>query len=268
MGACSQPRPVHHQSQLHHVLPAPQNRRGLGSSRPIQRLLWLEALQACPHQSQPSAKLPVLTFLSKLVLVAYIAAKLQAGAGRSGTESQARPSLPWLHAHLSPQAPAQGVLAFFPRRATTDPQTSLQTHLLHLSGTQACVSQSPALVHGGTLGWHCHACEKMKYSAHVTAQGTRAAAVCSKVVLRSGLPSAVSSKRVCSHAQGLGVSASVTPWTAAHQAPLSTGFSRQESWRRLPFPPPGDLQGRGIEPVSLLFPDSAGRVFTTAPPAI
>lgn len=131
MGACSQPRPVHHQSQLHHVLPAPQNRRGLGSSRPIQRLLWLEALQACPHQSQPSAKLPVLTFLSKLVLVAYIAAKLQAGAGRSGTESQARPSLPWLHAHLSPQAPAQGVLAFFPRRATTDPQTSLQTHLLH-----------------------------------------------------------------------------------------------------------------------------------------
>ena len=100
MGACSQPRPVHHQPQLHHVLPAPQNRRGLGSSRPIQRLLWLGALQACPHQSRPSAKLPVLTFLSKLVLVAYIAAKLQAGAGRSGTESWARPSLPWLHAPL------------------------------------------------------------------------------------------------------------------------------------------------------------------------
>ena len=29
----------------------------------------------------------------------------------------------------------------------------------------------------------------------------------------------------------------VTPWTAAHQAPLSTGFSRQEFWRGLPFPP-------------------------------
>ena len=27
-----------------------------------------------------------------------------------------------------------------------------------------------------------------------------------------------------------------TPWTAAHQAPLSTGFSRQESWSGLPFP--------------------------------
>ena len=29
-----------------------------------------------------------------------------------------------------------------------------------------------------------------------------------------------------------------TPWTAAHQAPLSTGFSRQENWSGLPFPPP------------------------------
>ena len=32
-----------------------------------------------------------------------------------------------------------------------------------------------------------------------------------------------------------------TPWAAAHQAPLSIGFSRQEYWSRLPFPPPGDL---------------------------
>ena len=29
-----------------------------------------------------------------------------------------------------------------------------------------------------------------------------------------------------------------TPWTAAHQAPLSTGFSRQEYWNGLPFPSP------------------------------
>ena len=28
----------------------------------------------------------------------------------------------------------------------------------------------------------------------------------------------------------------VTPWTAAHQAPPSTGFSRQEYWSGLPFP--------------------------------
>ena len=30
----------------------------------------------------------------------------------------------------------------------------------------------------------------------------------------------------------------VTLWTAAHQAPLSTGFSRQEYWSGLPFPSP------------------------------
>ena len=30
---------------------------------------------------------------------------------------------------------------------------------------------------------------------------------------------------------------SETPRTAAHQAPLSTGFSRQEYWSGLPFPP-------------------------------
>ena len=33
----------------------------------------------------------------------------------------------------------------------------------------------------------------------------------------------------------------VTPWTVAHQAPLSMGFSRQEYWSGLPFPSPGDL---------------------------
>ena len=42
-----------------------------------------------------------------------------------------------------------------------------------------------------------------------------------------------------------------TPWTVARQAPLSTGFSRQEYWSGLPFPSPGDLPDLGIEPVSL-----------------
>ena len=42
----------------------------------------------------------------------------------------------------------------------------------------------------------------------------------------------------------------VTPWTVACQAPLSTGFSRQEYWRKLPFPSPGDLPNPGIEPLS------------------
>ena len=39
-----------------------------------------------------------------------------------------------------------------------------------------------------------------------------------------------------------------TPWTVAHQALLSMGFSRQEYWSGLPFPPPGDLPDPGIEP--------------------
>ena len=39
-----------------------------------------------------------------------------------------------------------------------------------------------------------------------------------------------------------------TPWTVAYQAPLSMGFSRQESWSGLPFPSPGDLPNPGLNP--------------------
>ena len=42
----------------------------------------------------------------------------------------------------------------------------------------------------------------------------------------------------------------VTPWTAARQPPLSMGFSRQEDWSGLPFPPPRDLPDPGIKPWS------------------
>ena len=55
----------------------------------------------------------------------------------------------------------------------------------------------------------------------------------------------------------------VTPWTVAHQAPLSIGFPRQEYWSGLAFPPPGDLPDPGVKPVS---PALAGRFFTTEPP--
>ena len=40
------------------------------------------------------------------------------------------------------------------------------------------------------------------------------------------------------------------PLAGACQAPLSMGFSRQECWSRLPFPPPGDLPSPGIKPTS------------------
>ena len=42
----------------------------------------------------------------------------------------------------------------------------------------------------------------------------------------------------------------MTPWTVAHQAPLSVGFSGQEYWSELPFPSPGDLPDPEIEPGS------------------
>ena len=41
-----------------------------------------------------------------------------------------------------------------------------------------------------------------------------------------------------------------TPWTVAHQAPLSMGFSRQKYWSGLPCFSPGDLADPGIEPGS------------------
>ena len=42
----------------------------------------------------------------------------------------------------------------------------------------------------------------------------------------------------------------MTPWTVAHQAPLSMGFSRQEYWSGLLFLSPGDLPDPGTEPRS------------------
>ena len=44
-----------------------------------------------------------------------------------------------------------------------------------------------------------------------------------------------------------------TPWTVAHQAPPSMGFSSQEYCSGVPFPSPGDLPNPGIEPRSPAF---------------
>ena len=54
---------------------------------------------------------------------------------------------------------------------------------------------------------------------------------------------------ICSH-----VWLFATPWTEAHQAPLSMGFPRQEYWSGLSFPSPGDLSNPGIEQVSPVSP--------------
>ena len=45
-----------------------------------------------------------------------------------------------------------------------------------------------------------------------------------------------------------------TPWTVAHQAPLSMEFPRQEYWSGLPFPPPEDLPDPGMESESPVSP--------------
>ena len=46
------------------------------------------------------------------------------------------------------------------------------------------------------------------------------------------------------------------------------GFSRQEYWSGLPFPPSGDLPDPGIEPASPISPGLAGGFFTTEPPSL
>ena len=54
-----------------------------------------------------------------------------------------------------------------------------------------------------------------------------------------------------------------TPWTVAHEAPPSMGFSRQEYWSGLPFPSPGDLPNPGIKPGSPALQTDA---LTSEPP--
>ena len=41
-----------------------------------------------------------------------------------------------------------------------------------------------------------------------------------------------------------------TIWIGTRNAPLSMGFSRQEYWSGLPFPPPWDLPNPGMETAS------------------
>ena len=53
-----------------------------------------------------------------------------------------------------------------------------------------------------------------------------------------------------------------TLWTIAHQAPLSTVFSRQEYWSGLLCPPPGDLSHPEVKPMSLTSPALSGGFFT------
>ena len=57
-----------------------------------------------------------------------------------------------------------------------------------------------------------------------------------------------------------------SPWTVVNQAPLSMGFSRQDYWSGLLFPPSGDLPDPGIKPTSYVSPVLAGEFFTAETP--
>ena len=58
----------------------------------------------------------------------------------------------------------------------------------------------------------------------------------------------------------------VTLWTIARQAPLSTGFSRQEYWNGLPCLPPGDHSHPGMEPMFPVSPALQADSLPLAPP--
>ena len=60
----------------------------------------------------------------------------------------------------------------------------------------------------------------------------------------------------------------VTPRIVVIQTPLSMGFSMQESWGELPFPPLWDLPDPEIQPLSLVVPGLAGGFFTTGSPRV
>ena len=56
----------------------------------------------------------------------------------------------------------------------------------------------------------------------------------------------------------------VTPWTVAHQVPLSMGFSKQEYWSGLPCPSPTGVLDSGMKPSSLMSPALTGEFFITS----
>ena len=90
----------------------------------------------------------------------------------------------------------------------------------------------------------------------------------SKIIKRNGTSDNPKLEITLKHCCGLVTRSCLTvkiPWTVAHQAPLSMGFSRQKYWSGLPFSSPGDLPATGIETQAPVLPTvscTAGRSFT------
>ena len=69
---------------------------------------------------------------------------------------------------------------------------------------------------------------------------------------------------MCKSAKSLQSCLTVALWIVGLQAVLFMGFSRQEYWRGLSCPSPGDLPNPGIKPGFRMSPALAGSFFTTS----
>ena len=109
---------------------------------------------------------------------------------------------------------------------------------------------------GGLEGWRAHGkeCEEAEDRLRgpwIRAQGDHEFTPCTRdnesVPLNSQLYNPLCTSAVKSLSR---VRLFTTPWTVAHQAPPSMGFSRQEYWSGLLIPSPGNLPDPGIKPRS------------------
>ena len=77
-----------------------------------------------------------------------------------------------------------------------------------------------------------------------------------------------SSRLACMHVCAESLQSCPILWDPMDYSPpgssLSMGFSRQEYWSGLPYPPCQDLPDPGIEPTFLMSPKLAGGFFTTS----
>ena len=114
------------------------------------------------------------------------------------------------------------------------------------------LSHPVPLGHHRTLGWAPCAIQHVPIAIYFTHCSVYISILIAYFILFSSSPPVF---YVCTSTPGLKIGSSAwcaaTPWTVAHQACPSVGFSRQESWSGLPSPPPGDLPNPGIEPRTL-----------------
>ena len=110
---------------------------------------------------------------------------------------------------------------------------SLESFLVTLRLSTECCKHLPATHVLGIVALHALYWLLSRHSSGVMSSALKAFVVliCCCLVIKSCLTLA-------------------TPWTVAHQAPLSMGFLRQAYWSGIPFPSPGDLPYPGIKPTS------------------